>query len=418
MTALFAGLDLGTGGLRASLIDGRGDPVATASVAIPAGDRRSVSAWRDALSVILANLGGQNVQNLNAIAVDATSGSVVAVQDGHVVSDAVLYNDPCPDPDIIARIAAMAPPAAPVHGPQSALARALWLLGNHPGAQIAHETDVLTAFLTGRWGVSDENSSLKTGYDPVGRCWPDWLGRTVAFLPDVVPAGHDLGSVAPGLGLPATCRVVAGTTDGCASFLATGADRMGDAVTALGTTLTVKILSQAPVFEAEMGVYSHRVGDLWLVGGASNTGGGVLAEHFTSAQLVELSRKIDPSTSTGLEYYPLSKPGERFPINDPALTPRLDPRPEDKTLFLKGMLEGMSRIEALGYAQISRLGGPVPRRLFTTGGGASNPAWTTIRERAIGITVSAPHSCDAATGAALLARRGASGRHAHQGISH
>ena len=38
------------------------------------------------------------------------------------------------------------------------------------------------------------------------------------------------------------------TTDGCASFLATGADQIGDAVSVLGTTLTVKLLSDRPVF--------------------------------------------------------------------------------------------------------------------------------------------------------------------------
>lgn len=418
MIARFAGLDLGTGGLRGVLIDGAGAQVASASVRIPDADRRHVSAWRDALSVVLTKLGGQNVQNVNAIAVDATSGSVVATRDGRPVSDALLYNDPCPDPAIPARIRAMAPDRAPVHGPLSALARALWLLDHHPGAQIAHETDILTAFLTGRLGVSDENSALKTGYDPVARCWPGWLGEYVAHLPNVVPAGHDLGPVVPGLGLPADCRVMAGTTDGCASFLATGAERPGDAVTALGTTMTLKILSQAPVFAPEMGVYSHRLGGMWLAGGASNTGGGVLADHFDAAQLVELSKQIDPTVASGLDYYPLSRPGERFPVNDPALAPRLDPRPDDKSIFLKGLLEGMARIEARGYAEIARLGGPRPQRVFTTGSGAANPVWTALRGRALGVTILSPDSYSAATGAARLARRGWLARQAHQGISH
>lgn len=37
-----------------------------------------------------------------------------------------------------------------------------------------------------------------------------------------------------------------------------------------------------------------------------------------------------------LDYYPLTKPGERFPVNDPAMQPRLTPRPEDDARFLQG----------------------------------------------------------------------------------
>jgi D-ribulokinase len=66
-------------------------------------------------------------------------------------------------------------------------------------------------------------------------------------------------------------------------------------------------------------------------GGASNTGGAVLKQYFTPQQLEELSQNIDPNTSSGLDYYPLLKPGERFPINDQLLPPRLTPRPGNHT---------------------------------------------------------------------------------------
>ena len=112
--------------------------------------------------------------------------------------------------------------------------------------------------------------------------------------------------------------MVAGTTDGCASFLATGATEAGDGVTALGSSLTIKLLSGKPLFAPEYGIYSHRIGDAWLAGGASNTGGKVLAQHFPVERIVELSQSIDPETSTGLDYYPLPGKGERFPVADPA----------------------------------------------------------------------------------------------------
>lgn len=46
-------------------------------------------------------------------------------------------------------------------------------------------------------------------------------------------------------------------------------------------------------------------GELWLVGGASNTGGAVLRQHFTDPMLAELSQRMDITVPTGLDYYPL-----------------------------------------------------------------------------------------------------------------
>lgn len=82
-------------------------------------------------------------------------------------------------------------------------------------------------------------------------------------------------------------------------------------------------------------------GDSWLVGGASNTGGAVLKQFFSSDQLQQLSSRIDPSRPSSLDYYPLTKPGERFPVNDPQLQPRLTPRPDDDAAFLQGAWAGV-----------------------------------------------------------------------------
>lgn len=73
-------------------------------------------------------------------------------------------------------------------------------------------------------------------------------------------------------GLPEGCLVCAGTTDSIAAFLAAGVDMPGQAVTSLGSTLAIKLLSDRRVDDARYGIYSHRLGDSWLVGGASNTG--------------------------------------------------------------------------------------------------------------------------------------------------
>ncbi|HDO34643.1 MAG TPA: carbohydrate kinase, partial [Chromatiales bacterium] len=112
----------------------------------------------------------------------------------------------------------------------------------------------------------------------------------------------------------------------------------------------------------------------------------------------------------GLGYYPLLAPGERFPIADPDLAPRLTPRPADDARFFQGLLEGIARIEARGYRLLAELGAPYPVSVRTVGGGARNAPWRRIRERLLGVPVPASEHEDAAYGAALLARRGGGGR--------
>ncbi|MGB5869837.1 MAG: FGGY-family carbohydrate kinase, partial [Albidovulum sp.] len=249
----------------------------------------------------------------------------------------------------------------------------------------------------------------KTGYDPVAGAWPDWVAKIIdpALLPAIHAPGTAVGRVGKNdFGLQPDCAVVAGTTDGCASFLATGASGAGDGVSALGTTLTIKLLSDQPLFAPQFGIYSHKVLGLWLAGGASNTGGNVLVSEFPGADLAALSADIDPETDTDLGYYPLSRPGERFPINDPDLAPRMGPRPALDADHLKAIFEGIAAIEALAYSRLADLGGPPLRSVRTVGGGAGNPKWTRIRERRLGVPMCEPLSGEAAYGTALLARAG------------
>ncbi len=108
------------------------------------------------------------------------------------------------------------------------------------------------------------------------------------------------------------CGIVAGTTDGCAAFLASGASEPGDGVTSLGTTLTLKLLSATPVFAPQFGIYSHRIGDQWLAGGASNTGGAAIAKYFSREEIARLTPLLDPDHPTGLDFYPLASPASAF----------------------------------------------------------------------------------------------------------
>ena len=64
--------------------------------------------------------------------------------------------------------------------------------------------------------------------------------------------------------------------DSIAAFVAAGVQQPGEAVTSLGSTLAVKLLSNTRVDDAATGVYSHRLGDTWLVGAPTHVGSSTL----------------------------------------------------------------------------------------------------------------------------------------------
>jgi sugar (pentulose or hexulose) kinase len=354
--------------------------------------------------------------------------------DGIPVCEPILYND-ARGAAVTERLRAIAPDNHTVLSATSSLAKLLWWqeggLEAHPTKQFSlcgtgilpvveklyflHQADWLAFLLHGKLGISDYHNALKLGFDVDTLCYPNWLTQGIAGaatpeLPQVVAPGTPVGEVKAQVGdrfgFSRDCMICAGTTDSIAAFLASGVNLPGEAVTSLGSTLAVKLLSHTRVDDSRYGIYSHKLGDLWLVGGASNTGGAVLRHFFTDVELENYSTQIDPAQESLLDYYPLLKKGDRFPINDPNLPPRLEPRPTDSVEFLHGLLESIARIEARGYELLQELGATALTKVYTAGGGAKNSVWSAIRKRYLKVPVVTPIHTAAAYGTALLAMRG------------
>jgi sugar (pentulose or hexulose) kinase len=411
----YLGLDFGTSGVRACVVDKVEAIVREDHVAYLDTVLQNHLNWREALHTLLKRLPASVAAELQSIAIAATSATVLLCdKELEPTAPALLYFDNRAREES-EQLKQLVSPDHVVCSASSGLAKFLWLTKHTDLSNVAyflHQADWLAALLTGLGGISDYHNALKTGYDVERLCWPDWINNLpyAHFFPQVVAPGAGITTIssfaAQYFKINPACKVHAGTTDSIAAFIAAGVYEPGSAVTSLGTTIVLKLLSDQRVEAAQYGVYSHRFGDLWLAGGASNAGGGVLRQYFDDSQLVELSRHIDPSTDSPLDYYPLPRPGERFPINDSVLAPRLTPRPEDDVLFLHGLLQGLSRIEAAGYARLAELGANPLKSVTTTGGGAKNKVWGKIRERLLGVPLSVAEHTEAAFGAALLSKRG------------
>jgi len=417
---MYLGIDFGTSGVRACVIAPGGQIEDMARIdfgRLP--DHEATATWREALYSVITQIPASMRKRLSGLAVDGTSATVLACDEAlNPTFPPLLYNDARANEEaaLIRRTAGAGHPAATA---TSGLAKVLWLK-KHLGLQRArlylNQADWLSALLSGQ-PVSDYHNALKMGIDLETGQWPAWVEflADVDYLPIPVKPGQALGlierSPARELGINSDCLVRAGSTDSIAAFLAAGAGKprqAGEAVTSLGSTLVLKLLSETRVDAGEFGIYSHWFGQQWLAGGASNAGGAVLRQHFSDDELIALSSQINPERSTGLDYYPLPSTGERFPYNDPDRPPKLEPRPENRVEFLHAILEGLANIEAQGYAKLAELGATPLKAVVTAGGGAKNPIYTRLRARLLNVPVTAAAEHEACYGSALLARHGSS----------
>ena len=415
----YIGIDLGTSGCRAIAIDDDKQIIASSHKSLKQAQAPSSKSeqdpnehWQIVLDVLSEVIHKCQKLTIKAIAVDATSGSILFVdKHGAPLTSIIMYNDAraAKQSDVIADIA---PKESAAHGVSSGLSKALYQLEHAdipPTSKLLHQADWINFKLGAPLAITDENNALKTGYDPIKRYWPDWIDTLIdsSLLPDVVPVATTIGQLSNHLcqqfNLDYRPELIAGTTDSIAAFIATGANQLGDAVTSLGSSLVVKLITKTPLFVPELGIYSHRLADYWLVGGASNTGGAVLKHYFDASQLQQLSEKIDLNTKP-LDYYPLLSKGERFPVNDPHLEPQLTPKTDDVT-FLYGMLNGIANIEKQAYHCLQHAGSDTLTSIRTVGGGAINPVRQQIRQSKFTIDFITPNQTEAAYGAALVAMK-------------
>jgi D-ribulokinase len=346
----YLGIDFGTSGARAVVIDN--DHKIQVEVNYPFTQPHfPCQTWQKALWSILDNIPRSIRVNLRAIAINGTSATVILCDSkGNPLDEPILYHD-SRGITVLEEIKNLVPSDHLVISATSSLAKLLWWSKQDIFQQakyFLHQADWLSFLLHGKLGTSDYHNALKLGYDVENLTYPHWLENLPYFhlLPQVFTPGEIVGEVTKEISdrfnLNPECVVCAGTTDSIAAFLASGATLPGEAVTSLGSTLVLKLLSNTKIEDSKSGIYSHRLGNLWLTGGASNTGGAVLKHFFNDQELLELSQQINPKKETNLDYYPLLKPGERFPINNPFLEPKIEPRPENSVQFLQGLLEGIA----------------------------------------------------------------------------
>ncbi|SFR50320.1 FGGY-family carbohydrate kinase [Thiomicrospira sp. ALE5] len=391
-SSFILGLDLGTSGFRAQLVS-NGKTVFSAHQSRIDTYARKLSCstteqvtqdWLLMLDGLFAQL-TDYLPRVNALIADATSSTLVGVDSsGRVIEPAIMYHDSRATTQARA-YRHMLDSDSSAQGAQASLAKALWLTEHTKARQIWHQLDWLYAQLLDpplQSSYSDVNTQLKMGVDPTNLTWPKPIQSLATWpLPQILLPGTPIGSVSQHAmkrwKLPSHCQVYAGTTDSIASFLATPATKPGDLVIAMGSTLAFKLLSEQPLASAQHGIYSHRLNQAWLVGGASNAGGAIYTTRFDTPRLTQLSQQLKGIANPDIARYPLAQIGERFPIADPNF-PASDFSDLNDELAFISMTEGLVKLEQAVYNQLNQMGATISR-IFSIGGGIQNQAWQARR---------------------------------------
>jgi xylulokinase len=429
------GLDIGTQGVRAIVVNEQGIQIAKKSKSFSRFSSSENSAYKeqdpddwlcaayDVIGDCVRQLKGDKI---DAAAIDGTSGTILALDDKkRPLFSGIMYNDTRSDSlvEIVNGAAKrFTKELGYVFNSSFALPKILWVKENLNDLykktwKFVHQSDYIYGNLTGIFDLTDYSTALKTGYDLVGEKWPDFmsvLGIDREKLPFVNAPGKRMGTVtalaAEKTGLSQDTVFYTGATDGIASSLAAGLCLPGEWATVIGTTMVFKGITQKLVLDPLGRVYSHKHPEgWWLPGGASNVGGRCLDEMFGKGNLKEYDKGVSNFLPSGDITYPLTITGERFPfIKQDAQGFYIGDQNNIRKKYA-AVMEGVGYTERFSYDMLRDIGCEVGDIILTAGGASKSSIWTQIRANILQKQLRISGCTEAAAGSAILAVSGVLG---------
>ncbi|MFD0668333.1 xylulokinase [Ramlibacter sp. MAHUQ-53] len=401
------GLDLGTSGVKAVLLDeaGRLRAEATAPLQVQrpqAGwSEQDPSAWLaaadDAVRQLMRRADPADWRAVQALAVAGQMhGAVLLDAAGAVLRPAILWNDgrsqaQCealerrvPEGRRIAANRAMAGFTAP---------KLLWVAEHEPElfarvAKVLLPKDWLAWQLSGEMGTDTSDASGTWWLDVAGRRWSETLldatGLGTGHMPELHEGPDAIGWLradwCQAWGLPARVRIAAGAGDNAAGALGVGAVQPGDGFVSLGTSGVLFVTTDGPRPNPARGVHSfcHALPGTWHQMAVLLSGAASLAwfAALTGAREADL---LAPLTGAPRAEAPLFLPylsGERTPHADPGARGSFINLQAGSTRddLAHAVIEGVAFAFADGLDALAEAG-PVPSQLLAIGGGARSDAW-------------------------------------------
>ncbi|MBV8049130.1 MAG: xylulokinase [Paludibacterium sp.] len=446
---MFMGIDLGTSGVKAILLD-RGDHViASASAALsllpqPAGcglwrEQAPADWWRATEEAVVALLASARAGGADPSAIEAIGltgqmhGATVLDADGEVLRPAILWNDGRSFAEC-AELEQRVPQSRAITGnimmPGFTAPKLLWLARHEPKvferiAKVLLPKDWLRFRLTGVYASDMSDAAGTMWLDVARRDWSDALlaatGLTRSHMPSLHEGPQITGSLDPAIarrwGL-APVPVVAGAGDNAAGAIGVGIVRPGQAMLSLGTSGVYFAASDGFLANPERAVHSfcHALPSTWHLMSVMLSAAACL--DFTArltgyadvpALLADAERHEDGLPNRAAPLFLPYLSGERTPHNDPnaqgvffglnAATVRADLARATLEGVGFGLCDGIEAVAATGL---------VAADITLIGGGSRSAYWAQMLADITGCALTRREGGDVgpALGAARLARLG------------
>ncbi len=433
---LYLGLDVGTTGAKAAVIDREGKVLSRGyreyELIFPGENRVEQNAedwWRASKDAVAEALGKlPDPGEIGALSLSTQGATMLPVDrrgdplrlaltwmDGRASREAKELSDSL-GADAIYRKSGWRP------GAELDAAKLLWLRRHEPrlfrdAAYFVSTLEFMNLRLTGRVAADPTNAAIRQIFDIGSGAYDpailDAIGLGSDRLPEVLPVGAPLGTLLPeaaaAFGLSPHVRVYNGAHDQYCTSLGVGAVHEGDLLLATGTAWVVLGVTGKPLYTPSyLAPGIHPVPGLWGAIASLASAGSVLKwyKRVIGDDFAVMDREAGTrlDSSRGLFFFPYLA-GAGFPHGMPELKGTLtglDLRC-DKYDVARALMEGVGFETALTLDEFRKAGVPI-RRMTMTGGASRSRFWCELLGYITGCEILISREADAAAaGAALIA---------------
>ncbi|SFI87863.1 xylulokinase [Celeribacter neptunius] len=436
---MYIGLDLGTSGLKAILIDE--DQTVVAEANAPLTNERPQSGWSEqepaswlaACDTVMAALGAK--ADLSGVSGIGLSGQMhgATLLDGadEVLRPCILWNDTRSHQEAAALDAD--PRFREITGnivfPGFTAPKLAWVRNNEPEIfarvkKVLLPKDYLRLYLTGEFVGEMSDSAGTSWFDTGARDWSDALLAATdmdrSFMPRLVEGSEVSGTIRPELaakwGVPSSCVVAGGGGDNAASAIGVGVVKAGQAFVSLGTSGVLFAANDGYQPDAATAVHTfcHALPDTWHQMGVILAATDALNWYgrFVGQDAATLTSALGALEVPGKTAFLPYLGGERTPLNDAGIRGAFTglEHATDTAAGTRAVLEGVS-FAIKDCAEALAATGTKIDRLLAVGGGSKSAYWCEAIATALGVPVDLPVAGDfgGAFGAARLGQMAATG---------
>ena len=429
----FLGIDLGTSGLRALLVDGGGRPIGSTERHYPVSHPHSgwseqdPADWIAALDAAVAELRDRHPEfaALRAIGVAGhMHGATLLDGDDRVIRPCILWNDTRSHAQAAALDAT--PGVRDLLGnivfPGFTAPKLEWVREHEPEnharvARVLLPAAFLNLYLTGDH-VSDMSDAAGTSWlDTGARDWSDALlaaghmrrDQMPRLVEGSAPAGQLRSGLARAWGLSQPVVVAGGAGDNAAAACGIGAMREGQGFVSLGTSGVLLAARDGyhPAPETALHTFCHAVPGTWSQMGVmlSATDSLNWLAQITGARPADLTAGLgDDLLAPGPVRFLPYLSGERTPHNDAVIRGAFTGLGSGTTRddMVRAVLEGVAFGLRDSHGALRETGARLDR-MMAIGGGARSRYWLRVIATTLDVTLTLP--ADGEFGAALGAAR-------------